>query len=377
MCPIASARHLSKEFKDVIHINGEWQPIIEQSRNKRNRIYGRILTYSRKVFIPLTRLCRNDCAYCVFSKTPDEVSSRYLLPYEVLRIAETGKRAGCREALITLGERPEEKYLEARQALNELGFDSTIEYVHHICKLIIKETHLLPHVNAGSLRKEEIKMLKPVTASLGMMLESSSERLSLEGMPHYNSPDKNPEVRLSTLKYAGEMNVPFTTGILIGIGETLDERIKSLCDIEEIFKEYSHIQEVIIQNFRAKEGTPMSSSPEPTIDDMIKTIAAARLILSPEISLQAPPNLESDYAQYVDAGVNDWGGISPVTPDHINPLNPWPKIEDLSDVCEDKGFQLKERLTLYPRFIKDYGKFIDENMKPLIFSLSDENGFAR
>lgn len=305
-------------------------------------LMSRVITYSRKVFIPLTNLCRDTCGYCVFARD----DGRYMTPDEVLDVARKGEELGCKEALFSLGERPELRHAKARETLSRLGYRTTIEYVHAMCERVLHETDLIPHTNAGALDETELRMLKPVNGSMGMMLESVAK---LDA--HRGCPDKTPARRIATLEAAGRLDIPFTTGLLIGIGETWDDRIKTLETIRDIHARHGHIQEVIIQNFRAKSGIAMEHHPEPSLDDMVQTISVAREILPPEVSLQAPPNLmPHEYARYIDAGINDWGGISPLTIDHINPEAAWPKIEELAAVTASKGFELQERWTVYPRF---------------------------
>ncbi|MEM7396315.1 MAG: 7,8-didemethyl-8-hydroxy-5-deazariboflavin synthase CofG [Verrucomicrobiota bacterium] len=320
------------------------EPDLNQAAAIRDRHWGEVVTYSRKVFIPLTNMCRNECGYCVFVKHPPSPEAAFMTPDEVLAVAAEGRRLGCREALFSLGEKPEQRYPEAREALARLGFETTIDYVRAMCGQVLRETGLLPHVNAGTLQPTELETLKPVSGSMGMMLETTSERLMKQGQAHHRCPDKYPARRLETIDHAGELQVPFTTGLLIGIGETWDERIETLEAIQERHQRYGHIQEVIVQNFRAKPGINMEHAPEPGHDDMMNTIAAARRILDPAISLQAPPNLDPDYPDFIDAGINDWGGISPLTKDFINPERAWPQIERLAEHTRLKGKVLKERL---------------------------------
>lgn len=350
---------------------------MQEAAEKRDRHFGRDITYSRKVFIPLTNLCRDTCGYCTFARNPAEPGAGYLTPDEVLRIAESGRRAGCKEALFSLGEKPELRYAEAREALARLGHARTVDYLRDMCERVLRETGLLPHVNAGTLTEEEMGLLRPVSGSMGMMLETVSTRLMERGQVHHGCPDKHPAVRLKTLETAGRLNVPFTTGLLIGIGETWDERIDTLVAIEEIFQRYGSIQEVIIQNFRSKPDIRISTWPEPGLPDMLRTLAAARRILDGAISLQAPPNLEPvQYADYIDAGLNDWGGISPVTPDHINPERAWPKIDELRKATESKGYHLRERLTIYPRHLARRGQFLSPALHEPVAVLAGVDGLA-
>ena len=319
----------------------------------RDTQWGRTVTYSRKVFVPLTNMCRDTCGYCVFVQHPDLATARIMTPEEVQAVVRDGERLGCKEVLFSLGEKPELRYPKARARLAALGYQRMTDYLRDICAWVMAETTLIPHVNAGTLSEDEIAMLRPVSGSMGMMLENVSRRLSAPGMPHHACPDKLPVQRLRTLERAGRAGVPFTTGILIGIGETWAERIDSLVAIRDAHAAYGHIQEVIVQNFQAKPGIAMADHPEPTLEDMLRTLAAARLILPPEISLQAPPNLSDRHAAYLDSGINDWGGVSPLTIDYINPEHAWPAVDALRATTEAAGFELAERLTVYPRHIND------------------------
>ncbi|MET3662409.1 7,8-didemethyl-8-hydroxy-5-deazariboflavin synthase CofG [Aquamicrobium ahrensii] len=319
----------------------------------RDQHWGREITYSRKVFIPLTNMCRNTCGYCVFVKHPGDPAANYLTPDEVLDIARRGERLGCKEALFSLGERPERRYPEAAAILKELGHATTVDYLVDACRLVLEHTSLIPHVNAGTLTEAEVQRLGEVSASMGMMLENVSKRLSKPGMPHHACPDKAPLLRLRTIEAAGRLGVPFTTGILIGIGETWAERIDSLVAINDIHLRHGNVQEVIVQNFRAKAGTAMAEWIEPSRHEMLKTLAAARIVLDPSISLQAPPNLDEEFEDYIESGINDWGGISPLTRDHINPERAWPALGELSRRTAAKGYRLAERLTVYPRYLAE------------------------
>lgn len=319
----------------------------------RDQAWGRTVTYSRKVFVPLTNMCRDTCGYCTFVKHPDDPAAEIMTPEAVLRMAQKGQRQGCKELLFSLGEKPELRYEKARSGLERLGYARMTDYLRDMCDLVLRETTLLPHVNAGTLSDEEIEMLRPVAASMGMMLETTSRRLTAKGGPHYACPDKVPVQRLRTLDRAGRAGVPFTTGLLIGIGETWEDRIEALHAINAAHARHGHIQEVIIQNFQRKPDIDMADHPEPTLDDMLRTLAAARIILDPSISLQAPPNLSARHIDYLGAGINDWGGISPVTIDFINPGHDWPEIRALAASCAKAGFELQERLTIYPRYLRD------------------------
>jgi FO synthase len=314
--------------------------------------HGTHVSFSKKVFIPLTKLCRDVCAYCTFAHTPRDGEPAYLSPEAVLDIARRGQAAGCKEALFTLGDQPELRYSAAREALAKLGADSTLEYLERSAALVLKETGLLPHLNPGVMDEAWLARLRKVSVSQGIMLETASDRLSQRGGPHFGSPDKVPAVRLATLEAAGRARVPFTTGILIGIGETRAERIEALLAIRDVHERHGHIQEVIVQNFRAKSGTRMSGAAEPTLEDHAWTIAVARLVLGPAMNIQAPPNLQpAGLAQLVRAGINDWGGVSPVTPDHVNPEAPWPHLADLARSTAAAGRTLVERLAVYPEYL--------------------------
>jgi FO synthase len=340
--------------------------------------HGRIVSYSRKVFIPLTKLCRDVCHYCTFAERPSKHHAPYLSRDEVLAIARAGAAAGCQEALFTLGDKPELRYGVAADALAELGYPSTLAYLAAMCEAVVAETKLLPHANPGIMTADDIAMLRPVSASMGIMLESASERLCEPGQVHYGSPDKHPAVRLETIRLAGEQKVPFTTGILIGIGETRLERIDALQQIAALHRRYGHIQEVIVQNFRAKPATKAAAAPEPDLEDLLWTIAVARLILGPAMNLQAPPNLSpQDYPKLVRAGLNDWGGISPVTPDHVNPEAPWPEITALRAATASEGKILVERLAIYPAYAKDVATWVDPRLHGLTLQACDSEGFAR
>jgi FO synthase len=325
--------------------------LMAQAAAKRDAAHGRLVSYSRKVFIPLTQLCRDVCHYCTFAQRPRAGHAAYLSADAVLSIARAGAAAGCTEALFTLGDKPELRYRAAREALAELGHSTTISYLREMCALVLNETGLLPHVNPGIMTRDEIAALREVSASMGIMLESSSDRLCEPGQVHYGSPDKAPGVRLEMMRHAGELAVPFTTGILIGIGETRAERLDSLLDIAALHAQYGHIQEVIVQNFRAKPDTKRADAPEPDLEDLLWTIAAARLILPDDVHVQAPPNLSPGvYQRLIDAGIDDWGGVSPVTPDHVNPEAPWPELEALAQRTAAMGKLLVQRLPVYPAY---------------------------
>ncbi len=352
--------------------------LMAQAAAMRDQAHGRNVSYSRKVFIPLTQLCRDVCHYCTFAKRPRQGKAAYLSPDEVLAIARAGAEAGCTEALFTLGDQPEARYSAAREALAALGYATTIEYLTAMCALVLKETGLLPHVNPGIMTADEIAALRLVSASQGIMLESASPRLCEKGGVHYGSPDKHPAVRLETIRLAGELKVPFTTGILIGIGETRRERLDSLIAIRDLHRQYGHIQEVIVQNFRAKPNTKSAAAAEPDLDDLLWTVAAARLILGAEMNLQAPPNLTPEgYERILAAGINDWGGVSPVTPDHVNPEAPWPEIEALAMRTATMGKILVQRLPVYPSYALTPETWLAPAIATAVRQNSDAEGFAR
>jgi len=347
-----------------------------QAAYTRDYQFGQTLTYSPKVFIPLTNMCRDVCGYCTFFKTPESGDANLMTPAEVMDTVRRGEQLNCKEALFSLGEKPEQKFAYARHQLEALGYTSTLHYLHDMAEQVLENSHLLPHVNPGTLTKAELTWLKPVAASMGMMLESTSYRLLKRGGAHHACPDKVPKIRLQTLEAAGELDIPFTTGILIGIGESWEERIDSLFAINELHLQYGHIQEVIVQNFRAKSGTAMAGCEEPTLDDMRRTLAVARLILHSSISLQAPPNLEEHYGSYISAGINDWGGISPLTKDFINPERAWPQISSLQAACKGLGYELKERLTVYPQYLKKPERYLAGNLGQFISGLAASDGLA-
>src|SRR5882757_9102350 len=330
-----------------------------------------VVTYSRKVFIPLTRLCRDRCHYCTFATVPHRLPAAFLERDEVLAIAREGAAQGCKEALFTLGDRPEERWPAARQWLDERGYDSTLDYVRSCAIAVLEETGLLPHLNPGVLSWSDLQRLRPVAPSMGMMLETTAERLwSTPGAPHYGSPDKEPAVRLRVLEDAGRVDVPFTTGILIGIGETLAERAESVFAIRKVAREYRGIQEVIVQNFRAKPDTKMRDVPDAELDDLAATIAVTRLVLGSKARIQAPPNLVgAQYDLILRAGIDDWGGVSPLTPDHVNPERPWPDIDELAAHTAQAGFTLRERLTIYPPYLGE--PWLDPRLARHVAALAD------
>ena len=339
---------------------------------------GNIVTYSRKVFIPLTELCRDVCHYCTYAKSPSRLDQAYLQPDDVLRIAEAGKAAGCREALFTLGDKPELRYRAAREALTALGCETTLEYVKKMAGLVLTETGLLPHLNPGVLQREDYDDLREVSASMGIMLESASERLAQRGGPHFGSPDKHPDTRLASIAAAGAADVPLTSGILIGIGETRQERIDSLIALLELHDRYGHIQEIIVQNFVPKPGTKMHAVTEPAFEELLWTIAITREIFGPDMNIQAPPNLNADrLPALIAAGINDWGGVSPVTPDHVNPESPWPHLGSLAEQTALAGKRLTQRLTIYPEFATQPERWLHTDMRTDVLRHGDSEGYAR
>jgi FO synthase len=338
---------------------------------------GTVITFSKKVFIPLTTLCRDYCSYCTFRKDPGQPGAHFMTPDEVLSLAERGRQAGCKEALFSLGDQPEKIFPEAREFLRTQGYSRTLDYLAAMCELVLEKTGLLPHANPGIMDRSALVRLKDSNASVGLMLENVSPRLMRDGLPHANAPDKVPALRLRTIEEAGKLSIAFTTGILIGIGETMEERIDSLFAIRTFHEKYGHIQEVIIQNFRAKPEIPMAAHPEPSLEDMLRTIAVARLILGPHMNVQAPPNLSyDDFPRLLEAGINDWGGISPVTKDFINPEAAWPQIARLQAETESRGFTLRERLALYPEFV-GRDEFLSSCVRQRIAEVAGTDGFAR
>jgi FO synthase len=341
------------EAEKLIHVtNAELPDLLARARAARDCFKPGVITYSRKVFIPLTNLCRDYCGYCTFRRDPGQPGAHTMTPEEVLRVARQGEKLGCTEALFSLGDKPELIFPEMRETLRKLGYRSTLNYLEAMCELVLRETSLLPHPNPGLMGAEWIARLSAVSPSMGLMLETTNDALLAPGAAHDNAPDKIPAKRLRTIEEAGKQGVPFTTGILIGIGESAEDRVEALIAIRDLHRRYGHIQEVIIQNFRAKLEIPMANRPEPTRGEMLRTIAVARLLV-PEVNLQAPPNLsDPDYEELLDAGINDWGGVSPLTPDFINPERPWPHLQELERRTQAKGFELRQRLPVYPEFME-------------------------
>jgi FO synthase len=358
--------------------HNDWRSLAPLAATLRERGWGTRVSYSRKVFAPLTQLCRDVCHYCTFAKTPRTLEKPYLEPEDVLRIAREGAALGCKEVLFTLGDQPERRYAAARAALARLGFSSTLDYLEHVAGLVLRETGLLPHLNPGLMSAADLEQLKHVAPSMGIMLESASERLCERGGPHHGSPDKHPARRLETLRLAGAARVPMTSGILIGIGETRRERLDALLALRELSDRYGHIQEIIVQNFRAKPGTRMHAAPEPSMDELCWTVAAARLLFGPGMSIQAPPNLYAgERTELIAAGINDWGGVSPLTPDHVNPEAPWPELDQLAADTARAGCDLVERLTIYPRYVHARRDWLASELQAPVLRLCDGAGWAR
>ena len=375
---LALKQSLEDEEVRSLSNSDDTRALMQVAAEIRNRGHQNCVSYSRKVFIPLTHLCRDVCHYCTFAQVPRKLKAPYLTPEEVLKIAGDGAKAGCKEALFTLGDKPELRYSAAREGLKELRQESTLSYLNDMAALVFDETGLLPHLNPGLMNAAEIAELRKVSVSMGIMLESSSERLLQKGMPHHGSPDKVPEQRYETIRLAGEAKVPFTSGILIGIGETRVERIESLLALRDLNIANGHIQEIIVQNFRAKPETLMAEAPEPDLNELLWTLAIARIIFGESMNIQAPPNLSPGVLpKIVDAGINDWGGVSPVTPDFVNPEAPWPHLSNLADETANAGKLLIERLAIYPDYAMGVEKWSDPAVQPLIRQAIDGQGFAR
>lgn len=367
---------LSAEILELMH--EETEALMTRAAALRDSVHGRIQSYSPKVFLPLTHLCRDVCHYCTFSKPPKRGEAAYMTIEQVLEVARAGAAAGCTEALFTLGDKPELRFSAARDALSDLGHETTLSYVAEAAKAVLKETGLLPHINAGVMGADDIAMLRSVSVSQGLMLESTSQRLLEKGQAHHGSPDKMPATRLETIRLAGEQKVPFTSGILIGIGETREERVEALLALRDLHAEYGHIQEIIIQNFRAKPGTKMVNAPEPDLNELQWTIAMSRILFGAEMNIQAPPNLTpGKYGVLIDAGINDWGGISPITADHVNPEAPWPHLEALRQETADAGKVLTARLPVYPAYYQDNARWQDPALVPHLMKSADAEGWGR
>lgn len=367
----------------------EWWALLEAAAEVRDRERGHTITFSKKVFLPLTNLCRDYCAYCTFRKDPGDPEAKTMTLEEVLEVARAGERLGCKEALFSLGDKPELAFPEMRRTLAALGQETTLGYLRAACAQVLAETELLPHVNPGVMTEAEMRALKEVSVSMGLMLENVSVRLLRRGGPHFRAPDKHPRLRLRTIADAGRLRIPFTTGLLIGIGETLEERVDSLLELRALQDAYGHIQELILQNFRAKPNIPMRAHPEPTVEDLARTVAVARLLFGGRMNIQAPPNLIVDAPStlwspspkatealdiLLRAGINDWGGISPLTRDYINPERPWPQIEWLREQMRARGFELRERLAIYPEFVRRPG-FLAPTLSARVLARVTEEGY--
>jgi 7,8-didemethyl-8-hydroxy-5-deazariboflavin synthase CofG subunit len=356
--------------------DSELPELLARARALRDNFRPAIITYSRKVFIPLTNLCRDYCGYCTFRRDPNQPGAHTMTPDEVLRVAREGEKLGCTEALFSLGDKPELIFPEMRDTLHALGYRSTLHYLEAMCELVLRETNLLPHPNPGLMSAEWIARLSQVSPSMGLMLETTNAALLATGEAHDNAPDKLPMKRLRTIEDAGKQRVPFTTGILIGIGESPEDRVDALIAIRDLHQRYGHIQEVIIQNFRVKPGIPMANWSEPNRGEMLRTIGVARMLM-PEVNIQAPPNLsDPDYEELLDAGINDWGGISPLTPDFINPERPWPHLLELEQRTRAKGFQLRQRLPVYPEFMEQAAAK-SELLSQKLAQTADSDRYAR
>ena len=372
-----ASRPVSREDALSLMSDAPLTALLQAASTVRDRFKGPSVSYSRKVFIPLTHLCRDYCGYCTFRADPQAGVQPYMTPDEVLAVAEAGRRAGCKEALFSLGDQPERIFPEAKEFLKGLGFERTLEYLAAMCDLVLEKTGLLPHSNPGLMGADDLRRLRETNVSVGLMLESASPRLGRSGGAHWRAPDKVPSLRLRTIEDAGRLSMAFTTGILIGIGETPEERVDALLAIRAAHEKYGHVQEVIVQPFRAKPDIRMAQAPEPSKEDLQRTIAVARLILGGEINLQPPPNLLSeDYPDLLKAGINDWGGISPVTKDFINPEAAWPQISSLAARTASAGFVLRERLAIYPEF-SSRPEFVAARLQPHLCKLRGEDGFAR
>ena len=365
----------------LLRTDAEMLPsLLSAAQLARARFKPAVITYSRKVFLPLTNLCRDYCGYCTFRRDSGEPGAHTMTPDEVMVVVRAGERMGCTEALFSLGDKPELLFPEMRDTLRRIGYKSTLQYLEAMCEKVLRESSLLPHPNPGLMSAEWLERLSRVAPSMGLMLETTSARLLAKNAAHDHAPDKDPAKRLRVIEDAGRRKIPFTTGILIGIGETLEERVDSLVAIRDLHEKYGHIQEVIVQNFRAKSGTPMAHWPEPDREEMLRTVAVARLLM-PKMNIQAPPNLsDPHYADLLDAGINDWGGVSPLTPDFINPEKPWPHLEELRQRTEARGFELRQRLPVYPEFVKQFAEQAAAHSDLLAQRLgaaADDAGYAR
>jgi FO synthase len=351
--------------------------LLARAGEVRDRGRGRTVTFSAKVFVPLTTLCRDECGYCTFRRDPGEAGARTLTPDEVVALVQAGARLGAKEALFSLGDRPEARFPEHREFLRRHGHRTTLSYLRAMCALTLEQSSLLPHANPGLMGERDLAALREVNVSMGLMLETVADRLLGPGLAHDNAPDKVPARRLRTIALAGKLGIPFTTGILIGIGESPRERVDALVAIRDVHERWGHIQEVIVQNFRAKPRIPMRDAPEPTLDDLLRTLAVARLVLGPDVNIQAPPNLTpGGYPKLLAAGLNDWGGVSPLTPDHINPEKPWPGLRALREATERQGFDFRERLAIYPEYAAR-AEFLDARLRSRVAALIDSDGLVR
>jgi 7,8-didemethyl-8-hydroxy-5-deazariboflavin synthase CofG subunit len=376
---LASVRDGARlERADALQIAADapLEALLAVATQLRQRGKGKVVSFSKKVFIPLTTLCRDYCSYCTFRKDPGQPGAHFMTPDEVLSLAEQGRKAGCKEALFSLGDQPERIFPEAREFLHRQGFARTLDYVAAMSELVLDRTDLLPHANPGVMDRAALLRFKDSNASVGLMLESVSVRLMRDGLPHAKAPDKVPLLRIRSIEEAGKLSIAFTTGILIGIGETFEERIDSLFAIRDLNDKYGHVQEVIVQNFRAKPTIPMAAHPEPSMDDMLRTLGVARIILGPDMNIQAPPNLSyTDFPRLLDAGINDWGGISPITKDFINPEAAWPQIAALERETANRGLRLRERLALYPEFV-NRDEFLAPHVREGVSVLAGPDGYA-
>ncbi len=351
--------------------------LLARAGEVRDRGRGRTVTFSAKVFVPLTTLCRDYCGYCTFRRDPGEPGAHTLTPDEVVALVQAGARLGAKEALFSLGDRPEARFPEHREFLRRHGHRTTLSYLRAMCALTLEQSSLLPHANPGLMGERDLAALREVNVSMGIMLETAADRLLGRGLAHDNAPDKVPARRLRTIGLAGKLGIPFTTGILIGIGESPRERVDALVAIRDLHERWGHIQEVIVQNFRTKPRIPMRDAPEPTLDDLLRTVAVARLVLGPDVNIQAPPNLTPGvYPRLLAAGLNDWGGVSPLTPDHINPEKPWPGLRALREATEQQGFDFRERLAIYPEYATR-AEFLDERLRSRVAALIDSDGLVR
>lgn len=367
-----------KEANYIIEADNSYLPILMATSSAiRDSSNEKKISYSKNVFIPLTNICSNMCKYCGFRRDPIETDAKLMTPSQVVDLAQRGDASGCHEALFCLGEKPEKKYEDYLKRLRKLGYENTIEYLYNMCEAVFKKTNLFPHSNPGLIEKNEMKTLREFNASLGLMLESASNRLCEKGGPHELSPGKVPKLRLDVIEHAGQLKIPFTTGLLIGIGESDKEIIDSLFAIKKLHIKYDHIQEIIIQNFKAEPRTEMGKNKEPAIEQLLKIVIVTRLIFGKDMSIQVPPNLNTNYCElFILAGIDDWGGISPITTDFINPDFPWPKIEDLEKITKNNGFDFKERLPIYPKYIRK-SEFMSKSIKDKVFSLADNEGYVR